>query len=269
MQPDLQGMEITKEDLKNLTGQDTDVLVREAEKKPNLLTIGSISLGGFFVVLLCLSSIFVPEFRIPATLVVACMATAIILGRKKNFGGGGAIFSVFAIVASIYAFYTLSKAPLDLLVISLINSICFAVITAIISRYIWLKKIKNSVQQHLLSILKDVDKYNIIIKAIKINDELEEAGNPDLSIDNREKVMEVLNMTRADLVRALKTERILRENKDFIATNPELFANKLTSLTELQFNAQASEHGRLLNEALQIAVSAQEEMRQLQSQRSR
>ena len=268
MQPDLQGMEITKEDLRNLTGQDPEAVVRDAEKKPNLLTIGAVSLGVFFVVLLCSSSIFVPSFRMPATLVVACTATATLLGLTNNFGNGGSIFSFVGIIAGLYAVSTLSFAPASLVVINVIISLLFAVITATVVKIIWSRNIKNNIPIHLLAFLKEVEKYNVFIKAISINDQLEAAGNPGLSIDNREKVIEVLKRTRADLVCALKTERILRENKDFIATNPELFANKLTTLTGVRFSDRASDHGRLLNEALQIAISAQEEMKQLQSQRS-
>jgi hypothetical protein len=39
------------------------------------------------------------------------------------------------------------------------------------------------------------------------------------------------------------------------------------ALNALQINDKASEHGRLLNEALQIVVDVQEEMRKLQDQR--
>jgi hypothetical protein len=64
----------------------------------------------------------------------------------------------------------------------------------------------------------------------------------------------------------LKTERILRENKKFIVSRAELFINNLATLTAMQVSEQASEHGRLLNEALQIALDVQQEMRSLQSQ---
>ncbi len=68
------------------------------------------------------------------------------------------------------------------------------------------------------------------------------------------------------MIRALKTERILRENKNFIISNNELFANNLPTLSAMQVSEQASEHGRLLNEALQIALDVQLEMKRLQSQ---
>ena len=85
-------------------------------------------------------------------------------------------------------------------------------------------------------------------------------------IKERESVLAALNLTKADLVRALKTERILRENKSFILSNTELFVNNLATLTAMQVNEQATEHGRLLNEALQIALDVQHEMKRLQTQ---
>ena len=56
----------------------------------------------------------------------------------------------------------------------------------------------------------------------------------------------------------------MRENKKFISRNPALFENNLIALTTLQVDDQASEQGRLLDEALQIALSTQEELRRFQ-----
>jgi hypothetical protein len=129
------------------------------------------------------------------------------------------------------------------------------------------KLIKKSMNNSLQILLNDVKRYNSIIKAIDINDQIEEAGNPEVVIQERESVIEALKLTKADLVRALKTERILRENKNFILSNTELFANNLATLAAMQVHEQATEHGRLLNEALQIALDVQHEMKKLQSQR--
>ncbi|QSJ19887.1 hypothetical protein JYQ62_14960 [Nostoc sp. UHCC 0702] len=136
--------------------------------------------------------------------------------------------------------------------------------------YFWWKKrlktLKANMTHSLQTLLYDVDRYNAVIKAIDINDQIEEAGNPGVSIQKREKVIEALQLTRTDLVRALKTERILRENKNFILRNTELFVNNLATLTAMQVSEQATEHGRLLNEALQIALDVQYEMKKLQNQ---
>jgi hypothetical protein len=134
---------------------------------------------------------------------------------------------------------------------------------------IWKEKskvVKKNMTQTLRILLSDVERYNNVIKAIHINDQIEAAGNADVSIQERKRVLEALKLTRADLIRALKTERILRENKNFIISNTELFANNLSTLSAMQVSEKASEHGRLLNEALQIALDVQLEMKRLQSQ---
>ncbi|ARV61285.1 hypothetical protein BZZ01_24090 [Nostocales cyanobacterium HT-58-2] len=135
--------------------------------------------------------------------------------------------------------------------------------------FLWkqrIRNVKNNITHSLKILLNDVDRYNAVIKAIDINDQIEEAGNPEVVLKEREKVIEALKLTRHDLVRALKTEKILRENKKFIVSKSELFADNLATLTAMQVSEQASEHGRLLNEALQIALDVQHEMKSLQSQ---
>ena len=122
--------------------------------------------------------------------------------------------------------------------------------------------------QHLINLFDDVDRYNGIIEAIEINDRIEDAGNAAVKIGDRAKVIQALQLIREDLVRALKTERILRENKKFVATNSELFANNLRTLNSLQISDRATEQGRLLNEALQVAVGVQAEMKKLQDRKA-
>jgi hypothetical protein len=142
-------------------------------------------------------------------------------------------------------------------------------VTQVFLYVLWKQRIstvKKNITHSLKVLLNDVDRYNAVIKAIDINDQIEAAGNPGVSLKERKKVLEALKLTRNDLVRALKTEKILRENKKFIVSRAELFINNLATLTAMQVSEQASEHGRLLNEALQIALDVQQEMRSLQSQ---
>jgi hypothetical protein len=142
-------------------------------------------------------------------------------------------------------------------------------ITQTILYFWWKKRIKflrKNITPSLEILLNDVDRYNSVIKAIDINDQIEEAGNPGVTLKEREKVLDALKLTRNDLIRALKTERVLRENKNFIIKNTDLFANNLPTLSAMQVSEQATEHGRLLNEALEIALDVQLEMRRLQSQ---
>lgn len=112
-----------------------------------------------------------------------------------------------------------------------------------------------------------VDKYNEVIAAVEIIDRLMDAGNLPVNLINREAVMEALLVTRESLVCALKTERIMRENEALIGRNSQLFTNldnNLTALMALDVSNRASEYGRLLNEALEIGMSVQKEVRRLQ-----
>ncbi|MBH8560973.1 hypothetical protein I8748_02065 [Nostoc sp. CENA67] len=198
-----------------------------------------------------------------------------ILEKIKGSEGATVVFLSFSTVVFGYVlfdifikiFATWITIPSWLLLIFLL--IWGGSFTQIFLYYWWkkrLKTLKSHMTHSLQILLQDVDRYNAVIKAIDINDQIEEAGNPEVRIQKREKVIEALQLTRSDLVRALKTERILRENKSFILRNTELFVNNLATLTAMQVTEQATEHGRLLNEAFQIALDVQSEMKKLQSQ---
>lgn len=189
-------------------------------------------------------------------------ATVIFIGFSTVVLG----YLIFDILIKLFA--TWITTPSWLLLI--LSGIWIGGLTQTILYLIWKKRtklVKANMTNSLLILLNDVDRYNAVIKAIDINDQIEEAGNPEVSIKERENVIAALKLTKTDLIRALKTERILRENKSFILTNTELFVNNLATLTAMQVTEQATEHGRLLNEALEIALDVQHEMRRLQSQR--
>jgi hypothetical protein len=117
-------------------------------------------------------------------------------------------------------------------------------------------------------ILEEVDKYNTVVKAIEINQQLVAAGNQDLNLANKEKVIATLATTRENIIRALKTERILSKNRAFIERNRELLVGNLIALEALQVTEEASEYTKMLDNVLQIAQSVQVEMKQLEEDSS-
>lgn len=147
-----------------------------------------------------------------------------------------------------------------------IVALVFMPIAIIAGRWIWRLR---TTPKTLVALLDDVDRYHATLKAIEIGDRLEAAGGSSATSGDRQALISALQLTRNDLVRALQTERILRENKEFIATNPDVFANNLTALQSLQVNQKASEYGQFLNEALQIGISIQDEMRKLQEEQQK
>ncbi|WP_071190376.1 hypothetical protein [Trichormus sp. NMC-1] len=199
-----------------------------------------------------------------------------LIGKIKGSEGATVVFIGFSTLIFVYLLIDLIlklfapqiKIPSGILLILL--SLWLGGMTQTILYMVWKAKsnfLKTNMTNSLRILLNDVERYNAVIKAININDQIEAAGNPEVEIKQRERVIEALKLTKSDLVRALKTEKILRENKTFILKNSELFVNNLATLTSMQVTEQASEHGRLLNEALQIALDVQYEMRKLQSQR--
>jgi hypothetical protein len=117
-------------------------------------------------------------------------------------------------------------------------------------------------------ILEEVDKYNTVVKAIEINQQLVAAGNQDLNLANKEKVIATLTTTRENIIRALKTERILSKNRAFIEHNRELLVGNLIALEALQVTQKVSEYTEMLDNVLQIAQSVQAEMKQLEEDSS-
>ena len=195
--------------------------------------------------------------------------------KIKSSEGATVIFIGFATFVFGYLFFDIiikvffSWITIPSWIVLIILGLWVGGLTQAILYLIWRSKskvVKLNMTNSLQILLNDVERYNSVIRAIDINDQIEEAGNPEVLIKERENVLAALKLTKADLVRALKTERILRENKSFILSNTDLFVNNLATLTAMQVNEQATEHGRLLNEALQIALDVQHEMKRLQTQ---
>ncbi|MEM7727472.1 MAG: hypothetical protein AAF208_14075 [Cyanobacteria bacterium P01_A01_bin.45] len=221
MQPDLLGLEISKGELRRLTGLDPDDVFRPSVMKNKGKKI----------------SFFANE------MLVGLALTPIIVG-------------------AIYAFIILptigSSIPLALLLL-----ICVPVMV-ISGRGLW--RLKSGVKT-LASLLDEIDEYHAVIQAIDINDQLADSGNSQSNINDREKVIEALGLIREDLVRALKTERILRDNKKLLAGNQELLINNLANVQALEVSTQAGEYAQLLNQSLQIALDVQVQLKQIQSRR--
>jgi hypothetical protein len=121
------------------------------------------------------------------------------------------------------------------------------------------------ISKTLIQLLDGVDQYHALIIAVDVNDQLAVSGNLDHSLDYRDQVITALQLLREDLVQALKTERLLRDNKKLLASQQELFVNHLTSIQAIKENTQASEYGQIINQSLQIALDVQAQLRKLQS----
>lgn len=144
----------------------------------------------------------------------------------------------------------------------------FAIILSICSFFygLWRLVISlfNLISPVNLKFINEVVYHNEIILNINTLDQLQAVGN-SVKLNEREKILNALKINREILVRALQTDRILRENPDF---KPEQFnIIDLSGLRALQAAEKGTEYGRFLDEALQIGVSVQTEMRKLENKR--
>jgi len=120
----------------------------------------------------------------------------------------------------------------------------------------------------LARLLDEVDRHNDIVQALQVMDELEAAQIPTLTLPNRQEVVRALQATRASLISALMTEKILRRHRALIQRRQELFATietNLATLQQLTVNSEAAEYQQFLQEALAIGLAVQAELGQKQS----
>ena len=116
-------------------------------------------------------------------------------------------------------------------------------------------------------LLCEVDRFNEMIKAVEILEELRQAdASKRLSLDNPDDVKEALHLTRESLVCGLMSDKIMRKHQRFIARRQELFTNietNLSSLKTLQTTEMAGDYAQLLNEALQVGTSVHRELKDM------
>ncbi|MBD2342568.1 hypothetical protein [Anabaena subtropica] len=221
MQPDLIGLEISKGELRRLTGVSPDKVPR-----PGAIASRQQRLKFW-------------QDEISLVLILAVVIVGLVYGLIILPTIGSAIslgIILFIIVA----------------------------VLLLLGRSLW-QRLKIS--KSLIKLLDAVDQYHALIVAVDVNDQLAVCGNLDNSLEDRVQVITALQLLREDLVQALKTERLLRDNKKLLANQQELFVNHLTNIQAIKEDTQASEYGQIINQLLQIGLDAQAELRKLQSSR--
>jgi hypothetical protein len=136
---------------------------------------------------------------------------------------------------------------------------------ALLSRHLYRVLTTQSLQM-LMHLLDESDRFNSIVQAIDVLDQLATVQNSQVSVSDRSQVLAALQITRDSLITGLMTERILRESRGLIARRHDLLTNienNLTTLKTFEINDRANEYGEVLNSALQIGISVQKEVQAL------
>ena len=239
MNPELKALAITAKELERLTGFEV-----------NDLFIGSIVGGSFRPGL----------FKSPK--------------RMLSFG----LMQVFALILAMILTLPVgliiirnnANSVTDLPTISKFLQVTLSVTVTLVVGWNLLMKVRSRSLLPLARLLDDVDQFNDVVSAVNVMDRLNAIGTLQTQAytqtEHRQQVMEALTIARSSLVCGLMTEKILRQNRSLLARRADLIDNieaNLASLRALEVNNQASEYVELLNEALKIGMSVQQEVQQL------
>ncbi|MBD2742307.1 hypothetical protein [Coleofasciculus sp. FACHB-1120] len=232
MQADLENLQLTKEEVETLVDLDTSTALAIDAYRGFILKnpkqMLSVLLTELFIFMLVLI------FIMPVTLIMLRNAGAL----PVNTDG---VTKLLTLISGI-----------SLLGILIWNA------------YFWkqVKKVKS-----LARLLDKVDKYNRVIQAIALIDELESASrspSPCNSLSTRKEVIQALSITKETLSSALQAEKLMRKHRKFLGRHYELFANleeNLTVLMSFNLSGHVDEYSRLLNESLQIGISVYKELK--------
>ena len=180
-------------------------------------------------------------------------------------GGASSLFALFPTFILPFIWTTVSHSGVSgdtlfsLWVLSTFAIFCIFKISNKLDTH---KKLKKSIPTRLGILLDEVDKYNVvaqeIINQIEAFDQLAAIGHA-VTLNHREEVLTSFQQIRSDLVRALQTERILREKN----IRPEQFSVEFVPMNSLEFHGEVQQIAKIVNDATEIGLTVQEEMRKL------
>ena len=182
---------------------------------------------------------------------------------KKIIGEGLKTFTIAGLLLISYGIWSLIFPELSLILIVIYLIIIILLILEDIVK-IWL----TLTRPECVKIFNQIDRYNTIVKALNIYEQLEATEHPQAILENRDTIIQALKLIRNELIKGLKIERILKKHKKFIQQNPQFFDSNFTDLTVLQTEKPTTEEGILLYQAFEIASEIHTHLKQLQEQQN-
>jgi len=265
MRADLERLLISEAELLELTGFDRQKLLQSNHLTPRQIMIQrAIALGVGAVSFAIFAGMFLPALRFTGIILLVSLLLGA-LSIAIEIAEVTVVCFCIALAASIYSIYVLMGATLGTICLCLILAIASGILAWFVTKWIdqnWQKSKQPvlEIPKIVIRLFTEVDKCNKVVRDIDVFDQLKEAGNT-IKLESREAAIAALRMTRNDIVRALKTERILREHPDF---HPDRFDIDLNAFESMQVGERAKEYGRIFDATLQIAIDVQKTMSELQ-----
>ena len=124
---------------------------------------------------------------------------------------------------------------------------------------------KKNYFKHLTVLFNEYKKHNQIVRAIDVKEQLEAVEQTGAESQVKSTLSKALVEMREDLIKALKIEKILRENRTVVETNPELFKSSFDATNVQNIIDRGSEYDRLINKTLKIGSKLNKEMKLMQN----
>ncbi|OIP74914.1 MAG: hypothetical protein AUK48_08795 [Oscillatoriales cyanobacterium CG2_30_44_21] len=266
MRSDLEQLLLSEEELIELTGYERlKVLPSNQLTSKQIAWQRAIAIAIVIIAFVTFASIFLPSLRVAGSIFLISLTLSAV-SIALEIAEVAMLFLLAALASFIYSIYVLIGATLGIILLCVGLAIASGGIAFILIKIFttqWRNyrnpEAKSGISPTILRLFKEVDKCNKVIRDINIFDQLQDAGNA-IKLESRESAIAAIRITRNDIVRALKTERILRENPDF---HPDRFNIDLNAFEAIQMNDRAQEYGRIFDTTMQIAIDVQKAMAEL------
>ena len=267
MRPDLERLLISEAELLDLTGFERQQILPSITFTPRQIAIHrAIALAITAIAFVTFASVFLPTLRMVGIIFLISITLGA-LSFAIEFAEVALLCFCVVLGSVFYSIYVLSRSTLDVILLCIGLAIATGSLAFLMTKWIakqWKKPKKSDRKSKIplviIRLFAEADKCNKTIYDIDVFDQLQDAGNP-IKLESRESAIAALRMTRNDIVRALKTERILREHPEF---HPDRFDIDLNAFEAIQMGDRAKEYGRIFDTTMQIAIDVQKAMYELQ-----
>ncbi|HEY9689589.1 MAG TPA: hypothetical protein V6D46_06310 [Coleofasciculaceae cyanobacterium] len=122
---------------------------------------------------------------------------------------------------------------------------------------------KENSLRSLLPLTQEVEKFNRLVRAADVNDQLGIATGKNVTSADRADAIETLSQLRSQIENALKVERVLRENQDVVTAQVDMAEGATVGNYAQLMADQAVEYRQVLDEALKLGDRVRVELKTL------
>jgi hypothetical protein len=252
----LHSLILTRHETLLLSGFTASSIPKLLSPRGQLATHGAYSiLAGAITTTLVLAGLEAP-LRWPVGLAFAFGLAAFVAHDLKAIALAGA-FGSLAGVAGLFARARLSTAPVDVVASATLVGMGIAAVSFALARSLRALARRRSGLDALARLHAEIDRFNAIVSAAKVNDELIAIRGGRHDLLERQRILGTLWRARTELVTALACERILRESRELDAIVNLHFseADRIRTL--------ARHHVTTFDDRLSLAISVREEFERM------